>query len=865
MSLLLDALKKAAQKKAKKSGAPDAAIDSTEIEATQAIDQDQTATQAFDHEPTTTSLDETELNETSFDADATQVGENTQFTDITEMDSTVVDKTSIDDNPAELFDNTEVSSTLEMAPVPNEETEIDIDQTEAVETVRTTDPTEIDSTLVDKTEVQGTSLEGEAPELDESAYKLETKEIVPDAIDATEVESNQTEFTETVITEDSTHFDEKTQVESTEIDSSVVDRTEVRETSFVAEPTELDESTYASETMEITPVSVDSTDIESDQAEVTDNVNFSDLTEEESDPDMDFQSGLADEDSTLYFQEDEESDSNEAVRSAEVTETQRLYFNSQQLDEENLTEDDVTQFMGDGVSTERSNESGDEGAELGANDTTLTNPDSLTLTNYSFDDQESEDYQPSSGESDQADDETFSTPQATSGESTTAINDTAEIRHLGDVADDEKITLINMEGDPTASAVDIEKLTNEETVTVGSSTAPKTFAPDNYDRTLINLSEKDVSNIFPGMRPDSDTVMTPDYAKRIFLSKSSQANTSYYKTYLGIGIISLLSVVIWGLFQLQVESNNVEQSLASLKRDPMPGIIQSQPEKATQSLFEIESKSVGLKNTGILSSTDEIGSNEGVRDQELELASAAVVNEGRTEVDSADSKQTGEKEPSIKAINQESDSRPVKSETTPSKSLVLSSTSRLSRKDQLLMEAYEAYEKGDLAAARTLYDDVLAFERTDRDGNLGRAAIHVRDKEYQQAIDKYQQVLVNNPKDSMAMAALISVANIDPLSGETQLKSLLREQPDTPYLHFVLGNMYGSQNRWREAQNSYFDALQKKPDDPNYAYNLAVSLEHIGKSDAALTYYQKALDNNANGLVTFDSSLVMQRVEVLTQ
>ena len=117
----------------------------------------------------------------------------------------------------------------------------------------------------------------------------------------------------------------------------------------------------------------------------------------------------------------------------------------------------------------------------------------------------------------------------------------------------------------------------------------------------------------------------------------------------------------------------------------------------------------------------------------------------------------------------------------------------------------------------------------------------------------------------MAMAALISVANIDPQSGETQLKSLLRDQPESPYLHFVLGNMYGSQNRWSEAQSAYFEALQKKPNDPNYAYNLAVSLEHIGKAGAALTFYQRALKNSSNGLVTFDDQIVMQRVEVLTQ
>ncbi len=205
----------------------------------------------------------------------------------------------------------------------------------------------------------------------------------------------------------------------------------------------------------------------------------------------------------------------------------------------------------------------------------------------------------------------------------------------------------------------------------------------------------------------------------------------------------------------------------------------------------------------------------------------------------------------------------AKSSTTST--LSISRGSQVSQKSQLLNEAYEAYEKSDLDTARQLYTEVLAIDETDRDGLLGRAAIHILDNEYPQAIEKYQQLLIENPKDSMAMASMISVANIDPQLGETQLKRLLREQPESPYLHFVLGNMYGGQNRWHDAQSSYFEAMQKKPGDPNYAYNLAVSLEHIGKSKSALTFYEKALANSSAGLITFDQQLVKQRLEALAQ
>jgi tetratricopeptide (TPR) repeat protein len=92
---------------------------------------------------------------------------------------------------------------------------------------------------------------------------------------------------------------------------------------------------------------------------------------------------------------------------------------------------------------------------------------------------------------------------------------------------------------------------------------------------------------------------------------------------------------------------------------------------------------------------------------------------------------------------------------------------------------------------------------------------------------------------------------------------MIQEEPESPYLNFALANAYGAQNRWHEAQGHYFKALQNNPGDPNYAYNLAVSLEHISQPRSAATYYQRALDNFGNGLATFSREVVAQRLEVL--
>ena len=53
------------------------------------------------------------------------------------------------------------------------------------------------------------------------------------------------------------------------------------------------------------------------------------------------------------------------------------------------------------------------------------------------------------------------------------------------------------------------------------------------------------------------------------------------------------------------------------------------------------------------------------------------------------------------------------------------------------------------------------------------------------------------------------------------LKQLIAREPSA-YLYFTLGNIYADQNRWPDAQQAYFQAHHLQPDNPDYAYNLAV-------------------------------------------
>jgi Tfp pilus assembly protein PilF len=427
--------------------------------------------------------------------------------------------------------------------------------------------------------------------------------------------------------------------------------------------------------------------------------------------------------------------------------------------------------------------------------------------------------------------------------------------------------------------------TTQGATTRTEATSTHTYAPDNYDRTLMKLPNDDASKIFAGMKSEPDVVMTPDYAKKVFRSKSSANRLHSYKVYAGIAVVILLSTAIYGAFQFQNESNIIDSSLQPLKRDPMPGIIKPADTSPDPSL--VAESGVRARTIEIIENADDaskieavdegVMSDEGVIADEDVITDTSmatgdfVVDETKAEADdsaaisgSATAAQTESVETTqIASINQ-SEAAAAQAESNSS-TLKIISSNKIRQKDLWLREAYDAYKSGNDSLAMTRYNQVLEVDPGNRNALLARAAINVQNNNVNAAIKDYQTLLLHNPKDSLAMTSLITVANYSPLDTESQLKLMIRDEPNSPYLNFALANAYGAQNRWQEAQGYYFKALENNPGDPNYAYNMAVSLEHIAQPVAAIAYYQRALDNINNSVATFSREVVSQRIEALAK
>jgi tetratricopeptide (TPR) repeat protein len=180
--------------------------------------------------------------------------------------------------------------------------------------------------------------------------------------------------------------------------------------------------------------------------------------------------------------------------------------------------------------------------------------------------------------------------------------------------------------------------------------------------------------------------------------------------------------------------------------------------------------------------------------------------------------------------------------------------------------AYLAYQDGDLGRAQALYRGVLARDPRNRDALLGMAAVALQAGRPQEAQQAYLRILQVNPRDRAAQAALGALqGGADPRQGESRLKGLLAEEPGAAYLHFNLGNLYAAQSRWAEAQDAYFNAFRLDSRNPDYAFNLAVSLDHLGKARPALDHYELALDLAGERRPRFDRGVVASRVQSLRE
>ncbi len=208
---------------------------------------------------------------------------------------------------------------------------------------------------------------------------------------------------------------------------------------------------------------------------------------------------------------------------------------------------------------------------------------------------------------------------------------------------------------------------------------------------------------------------------------------------------------------------------------------------------------------------------------------------------------------------------PAASPTAPDGALHL--TRSQPKQNLTLEQAYDALQAGQLDVAQRAYQQLMRSDPKNTDVLLGLATIAARRGDSGRAHSYYLLALESNPNDPTAQAGVVQTrGQSDPAQSESRLKTALGSQPDSPALLFALGNLYAREQRWGEAQQAYFRAYSTEPDNADFIFNLAVSLDQLHQDKLAAQYYQMALnaaEGSGGSHAGFDRSQVRKRIQEL--
>jgi len=154
---------------------------------------------------------------------------------------------------------------------------------------------------------------------------------------------------------------------------------------------------------------------------------------------------------------------------------------------------------------------------------------------------------------------------------------------------------------------------------------------------------------------------------------------------------------------------------------------------------------------------------------------------------------------------------------------------------------FAAYYEGRYDDALEFYQRALQIEPNHRDALIGHASTLAKLGRPPAAIDAYERMLQIFPNDSSAIAALVTLYSDAGDDAESELKLLLQQYPAADALHYALGTLHASKQRWADASHAFQSARDLNPSVAKYNYNLAICMQHLGQYGRAEEYFSHAL------------------------
>lgn len=372
----------------------------------------------------------------------------------------------------------------------------------------------------------------------------------------------------------------------------------------------------------------------------------------------------------------------------------------------------------------------------------------------------------------------------------------------------------------------------------------------------------------------SSANVSPKSAANVFSAKGVEAQNNNKRLALiaGAGLLALLGMGLY-FYQFVDTTPDVivpnviapQRSLGQLAGAP-PALPLQQPENPASNITSTPVETVEPAVPPLFEPADATSLAEQQQNTNKKTLKKPAVVEGDEFAVAENSDDAGE--PAV--VMAQSNRKTVKSKTlqmgesiaSPSASINVTKSKPQPSVNPTLMSAYEAFNAGNDADAQKLYKQVLQHDVRNVDALLGLGAIAARQGRMADANDWYGKVLEVEPRNNLAQVALLdSQPQGNEQASESRLKNMLAKRPDDANLHVALGNLYAEQDQWPAAQQAYFEAYRLNASADN-AFNLAVSLDQMGKPKLALPYYQRALEQ-ASDTSNIDKAALEARIAAI--
>ncbi len=180
--------------------------------------------------------------------------------------------------------------------------------------------------------------------------------------------------------------------------------------------------------------------------------------------------------------------------------------------------------------------------------------------------------------------------------------------------------------------------------------------------------------------------------------------------------------------------------------------------------------------------------------------------------------------------------------------------------------AYQELVRGNLPMAERRYRDLLVKDRLNPDIWTGLGAVLMRQGKPEEAESLFRRAQELNPTDPYARAMLLSLSRSPDAYKDSQYTTLAHNASSSSSqaaVFALLAAEHATAKRWNEAQQAFFNALTADPGNPDYAFNLAVTLEHMRQPRLAYDFYRQAIEFAKSKRASFDLSSAQTRLSAL--